>query len=132
NRPLTTKERTERATQLAAGGKVDLALEELSSLKDALPREELAWTRGQILYRARRYAAAAREFDVVKRRGKRQAQASLFDARARSRADYDDEAAKGYRELIRRFPDSREAEEARYLLARLRYLHSQWASAASE
>lgn len=134
DRPLTVNERTERATNLAAGGKVDLALEELSSLaslKNAPPREELAWTRGQILYRARRYSAAAREFDVAKRRGKRQAQASLLAARARSRADYDDEAAKGYRELIKRFPKSPEAEEARYLLARLRYLHGQWASAAS-
>ena len=133
DRPLTVQERIERATNLAAAGKVDQALEELAAvakLKGAPPREELAWTRGQILYRTRRYMAAAREFDVAKRSGKFQAQASLLAARARSRADHDDEALKGYRDVIKRFPKSPEAEEARYLLARLRYLHGQWKSAA--
>lgn len=134
DKPLTTQEHLERAQGFANVGRVDEALAELSrvaSMKGAPPREELAFTRGMILYRARRYLSAAQAFDQAKLRGKRQAEAAFLAARARSRADHDNEAARGYRDVVQRFPKSAQADEASYLMARLDYLHSHWKKAVS-
>lgn len=134
DKPLDTQERLERAQGFANAGRVDDALAELSrvaSMKGAPAREELAFTRGMILYRARRYLAASEAFDKAKHRGKRQAEASFLAARARSRADHDAEAARGYRDVVQRFPKSAQADEASYLMARLDYLHSNWKKAVS-
>lgn len=129
---LTARERIARAQNLAAAFEVDSALAELdevAKMKDAPAREDLAFTRGMILYRARRYMPAALAFDKAKTRGKQQAQASFLAARARSRADHDTEAARGYRDVIKRFPKTSQADEASYLLARLAYLHGNWKEA---
>lgn len=134
--PLDARERMQRADAFAQAGRTDDALTELERAgaakgKNAPTKEELAYARGTILYRARgRYLQAAAAFDeVAKKRGPRQAEAMFYAARARSRADHDDEAARAYREVARRFPKTPQADEATYLVARLGYLHGRFGDA---
>jgi len=135
-RPLTTKERLGRADKLGDAGRTDDALAELElAEKTASPneQEEIAWARAFALYRARnRYEKAALAFGKLgNKKGPRQPEALYYAARAASRADHDDEAAKGYRALGQRFPMSPWADEATYLLARLSFLHAAWGDAAA-
>jgi soluble lytic murein transglycosylase len=135
-RPLTAKERLARADKLVEAAKTDDALTELDlAEKGASPAEqdEIAWARAFALYRARnRYEKAAIAFAKLgNKKGPRQAEALYHAARAASRADHDDEAAKGYRALGQRFPMSPWADEATYLLARLSFLHAAWGDAAA-
>ena len=135
-RPLTTKERLGRADKLGDAGRTDEALAELElAEKTASPneQEEIAWARAFALYRARnRYEKAALAFGKLGlKKGPRQPEALYYAARAASRADHDDEAAKGYRALGTRFPMSPWADEATYLLARLSFLHAAWGDAAA-
>jgi soluble lytic murein transglycosylase len=135
-RPLTAKERLGRADKLGDAGRTDDALAELElAEKTANPneQEEIAWARAFVLYRSRnRYEKAALAFGKLgKLKGPRQPEALYYAARAASRADHDDEAAKGYRALAQRFPMSPWADEATYLLARLSFLHAAWGDAAA-
>jgi soluble lytic murein transglycosylase len=136
SRPLTTKERLGRADKLADAGRTDDSLAELDRAeKSATPAEldEIAWARAHALYRARtRYDQAAAAFGKLgNKKGPRQAEALYYAARSASRADHDDEAAKGYRALGQRFPMSPWADEATYLVARLSFLHAAWGEAAA-
>lgn len=135
-RPLTSKERLGRADKLADAGRTDDALAELDlAEKGASPaeKEDIAWARASALYRSRsRYEKAALAYARLgDKKGPRQAEALYYAARAASRADHDDEAAKGYRALGQRFPMSPWADEATYLLARLSFLHAAWGDAAA-
>ena len=73
----------------------------------AAEEDEIAWARAFALYKARsRYEKAALAYAKLgNKKGPRQAEALYYAARAASRADHDDEAAKGYRALGQRFPD---------------------------
>src|SRR6185503_13031405 len=118
-RPLTPKERLGRADKLVDAGRTDDALAELDlAEKGSSPaeQEEIAWARAFALYKARnRYEKAALAFGKLgNKKGTRQPEALYYAARAASRADHDDEAAKGYRALGQRFPMSPWADEATY------------------
>jgi soluble lytic murein transglycosylase len=135
-RPLTAKERLGRADKLVDAGRTDDALAELDLAEksaSAAEQEDIAWARAFALYRSRsRYEKAALAFAKLgNKKIPRQAEALYYAARAASRADHDDEAAKGYRELGQRFPMSPWADEATYLLARLSFLHAAWGEAAT-
>jgi len=135
-RPLTTKERLGRADKLVDAGRTDETLAELDlAEKGAGPaeQEDIAWARAFALYKARnRYEKAALAFGKIgTKKGPRQPEALYYASRAASRADHDEEAAKGYRALGQRFPMSPWADEATYLLARLSFLHAAWGDAAA-
>jgi soluble lytic murein transglycosylase len=135
-RALSAKERLGRADKLSDAGRTDDALAELERAEktaNAGEQEEIAWARAFALYRARnRYEKAAAAFGKLgNKKGPRQAEALYYAARALSRADHDDEAAKGYRALGQRFSMSPWADEATYLLARLSFLHAAWGDAAA-
>ncbi|HMI88881.1 MAG TPA: transglycosylase SLT domain-containing protein, partial [Polyangiaceae bacterium] len=135
-RALTAKERLGRADKLVDAGRTDDALAELDLAEkgaSAAEQDEIAWARAFALYRSRsRYEKAAIAFGKLgNKKTPRQAEALYHAARAASRADHDDEAAKGYRALGQRFPMSSWADEATYLLARLSFLHAAWADAAA-
>jgi len=136
DRPLTTKERLGRADKLVDAGRTDDALAELDLAEkgaSAAEQDEIAWARASALYKARnRYEKAALAYGKLgNKKGPRQAEALYYAARAASRADHDDEAAKGYRALGQRFAMSPWADEATYLLARLSFLHAAWGEAAA-
>jgi len=135
-RPLTTKERLGRADKLVDAGRTDDALGELDLAEkgaSTAEEDEIAWARASALYKARnRYEKAALAYGKLgNKKGPRQAEALYYAARAASRADHDDEAAKGYRALGQRFAMSPWADEATYLLARLSFLHAAWGEAAA-
>jgi soluble lytic murein transglycosylase len=135
-RPLTPKERLGRADKWVAAGRTDDALAELDLAEKGAStseQEEIAWARAFALYKARnRYEKAALAFGKLgNKKGPRQAEALYYAARASSRADHDEEAAKGYRALGQRFAMSPWADEATYLLARLSFLHAAWGEAAT-
>ena len=135
-RPLTPKERLGRADKLADAARTDDALTELDLAEkgaSAAEKEEIGWARASALYRSRsRYEKAALAYARLgDKKGPRQPEALYYAARAASRADHDDEAAKGYRALGQRFPTSPWADEATYLVARLSFLHAAWGDAAA-
>lgn len=135
-RPLTTKERLGRADKMVDAGRTDDALGELDLAEkgaSTAEEDEIAWARAGALYKARnRYEKAALAYGKLgNKKGPRQAEALYYAARAASRADHDDEAAKGYRALGQRFAMSPWADEATYLLARLSFLHAAWGEAAA-
>ncbi len=135
-RPLTGKERMQRAERFVEAGRTDDALDELARAgKSPVPADEddIAWARAFALYKARgRYEKAAALFaKLASQPGGRQAEALFYAARAKSRADHDDEAANDYRAVARRFPNSSFADEATYLASRLAFLHGAWADAST-
>ncbi len=134
--PLTGKERLTRADRLADAGHSDEALAELGRAASAPTpptTDELDWARAFAFYRSRsHYDKATTLFDQLgARAGGRQAEALFYAARARSRADRDEDAMKGYTLLRRKFPQSPFSEEAAYLSARLTLLHGRWSEAAT-
>jgi len=134
-RPLTGKERLARAEKLTDAGRTDDALAELERAQKAPSppdEEEVVWARAFALYKSRgRYEKAATLFAKLgAKAGHRQAEALYYAARAASRADRDEEAASGYRALVRRFPTSSWADESGYLVARLSFLHAAWSDAS--
>jgi soluble lytic murein transglycosylase len=135
--PLTGKERLGRADKLSEAGRVPDALAELARAAAAATAppgsDEIDWARAYVLYKSRAdYDKAAQAFDRLgAQRGPRQAEALLQAARARSRADHDDAAVKGYEDVTRRFPGTTWADDATYLAARLSLLHGRWAEAAA-
>jgi soluble lytic murein transglycosylase len=135
--PLTGKERIGRAEKLGEAGRAADALAELARAGAAAAppaADEIDWARANILYKSRGdYDKAAQAFDHLGgQRGPRQAEAVFLAARARSRADHDEAAVKGYEDVARRFPGTPWADDATYLAARLSLLHGRWAEAAAK
>jgi soluble lytic murein transglycosylase len=135
-KPLTGKERMQRADRLVDAGRTDDALDELArAAKAPSPPDEddIAWARAFALYKARgRYDKAAAQFAKLgSKPGGRQAEALFYAARSQSRADHDEEAASAYRAVARRFPNSSFGDEAAYLAARLSFLHASWNDAST-
>jgi soluble lytic murein transglycosylase len=133
-RQFTGKERLARADRLAEAGRIDDALAELERAAAASSppgKDELDWAKAFILYKAKNhYEKAALLFDRLgSRAGTRQAEALFYAARARSRADRDDEAISQYESVVRRFPSSSWADDASYLAARLLLMHARWSEA---
>ncbi len=135
-RPLTGKERLARAEKLTDAGRTDEALAELERAQKAPgppDDDDIGWARAFALYKSRgRYDKAATLFAKLgSKPGHRQAEALYYAARAASRADRDEEAATGYRAVVRRFPTSSWADESGYLVARLSFLHAAWGEAST-
>ncbi|HEY3594170.1 MAG TPA: outer membrane protein assembly factor BamD, partial [Polyangiaceae bacterium] len=136
-RPLTGKERISRADRLADAGRTDDALGELDRAEkppEAADKDDVAWARAYVLFRARgHYEKAAAQFvKLGAKAGPRQAEALFYAARAHSRADLDEQAGAEYRAMAKRFPTSPYADDALYLAARLAYLHASWVQAAAQ
>jgi len=134
--PLTGKERLARAERLVEAGRTDEALDEIARAERAPgppDADDVGWARALALYKSReRYEKAAQMFAKFgQKTGRRQAEALYYAARAQSRADHDEEAARGYRAVLSRFPTSQWADECTYLAARLAFLHAAWGEAAA-
>jgi soluble lytic murein transglycosylase len=121
--PITPEERVTRAKIMTTNRAWPRALEELALVPaDVAPatRDEADYWFGTTKFKMRRdYDVAAQKLLAVWPRlpgDDRKAEALFHGARAWSRADRDDEAQKGYRELLTRFPRSKLAPEASFLI----------------
>jgi soluble lytic murein transglycosylase len=121
--PITPEERISRAKALVAERGWPRALEELALVPADVPqsvRDEADYWIGTARFKMRRqYDVAAQKLLGVWARlpgDDRKAEALFHGARAWSRADQDDEAQKGYRELVQRYPRSKFSSEASFLI----------------
>ncbi len=134
---LTKQQRYDRAMAMARAGALELTRAELAKLDQApgpaIPRGELLHAEGWACYLSRTdYAAAARLLTEAARAGTQYKVKDLFyAARATSRAQDDERAIALYRDVAERFASSSFAEQARFRIARLRYIMGQWKAAVA-
>jgi soluble lytic murein transglycosylase len=136
--PLAAQEFMLRARILSEAGRTDEALHaiDLAALAPGVERVsalDRARTRGNVLFRARgRGNEAARVLgECAAAGGQHAAEDAFHAARALSRADRDEEAIAGYREVQRRFPKSTWAEDAAFFAPYLQMLHAEWSACVS-
>ncbi len=136
-RALTKDERAGRLLSFAEAGMVDAVEAEITKLSatpgPALGRGKVAYARGMALYNARRdYARAAELLNTAFKEGVPEpAKAEFYAARALARANDDDKAIAGYRELARRYPKTSWAEYGSYLVAKTYYADGRFSDALS-
>jgi soluble lytic murein transglycosylase len=125
---LTGEERIARAKEMTQDRAWSRALEELAMVpKDAPPqvRDETDYWIGMNKFKMRRdYDLAAQKLLGVWQRlpgDERKADALFHGARAKSRSDDDDGAIVGYREVVAKFPHTRQAAEASFLIGWLEF-----------
>ncbi|HXU72635.1 MAG TPA: tetratricopeptide repeat protein, partial [Polyangia bacterium] len=121
--PITPEERIARAKVMTANRAWPKALEELALVPDGVPqavRDEADYWFGTTKFKMRRdYDVAAQKLLGVWQRlpgDDRKVDALFHGSRAWSRADKDDEAQKGYRELLQKYPRSKASPEASFLI----------------
>ncbi len=128
-------ERVQRARILSTGRGWQRALDELALVPADAPPEvrlEADYWIGTTHFKMRHgYDVAAEKLLAVapQLRGDRQVEAYFHGARAWSRADQDDRAIVGYRDLVARFPRARQAPEASFLIGWLDYNRGRYAAA---
>ncbi len=120
---ITPSDRIARARTLTQNRGWTRALEELELLPKDLPqpvRDEADYWFGMTKFKMRRdYDVAAQKLLAIWQRlpgDDRKADALFHGARAQSRADLDDPAIEGYRQVVAKFPHSRNAAEASFLI----------------
>jgi len=124
---VTVADRLKRAEMLTHDRHWDLALEELAKLPAELPRPqaiERDFQIGMTKFNMRRdYPQAAALLLAVapELSGEKAASALFHGTRALSRADKDDDAIAGYKQVVARYPHSKYAAEAQFLSGWLDY-----------
>jgi len=132
---VTPEERVQRARILSTGRAWQRALDELALVPaDAPPpvRMEADYWTGTTHFKMRHgYDVAAEKLLAVAPRldETRRVEALFHGARAWSRADQDDRAIAGYRDLVARYPHARQAPEASFLIGWLEYNRGRYAQA---
>jgi soluble lytic murein transglycosylase len=137
--PITAEERIARAKILTANRAWPRALDELALVPadvSAAVRDEADYWIGTTKFKMRRdYDLAAKKLLGLWARlsgDDRKAEALFHGARAWSRADQDDEAQKGYRELINKYPRSKYSAEASFLIGWLDFNRGKYKEAIPE
>jgi len=134
--PITVAEHLSRAKTLTANRLWPAALEELSALStvdNGSLRDEIDYWYGTTKFKMRRdYDVAAQKLLGVWQRlpgDDRRAEALFHGARAWSRSDHDDDAIVNYQLLLKKFPGSRFAAEASFLVGWLDFNRAKFATA---
>ena len=132
----TAEERIERARRLVAEHGWERALVELAAITtDGLPanvRDEIDYQVGMTHFKMRHgYDIAAQKLLGVWPRlaSARQPDALFHGARAWSRVDQDDRAIDGYKLVVEKFPSSKQAKEAHFLIGWLEFNRGRYAAA---
>jgi soluble lytic murein transglycosylase len=127
--------RLRRAARLVEGRRFEEAVAELETLPADLPaglRDERDFELGMAKFRTRHaYAAAAQLLSAVAPRlqGEKAPFAAFHAARAQLRAGQTDEAIAGARQVVERYPGSRWAAEAQFLVGWLEFNRGAYAQA---
>jgi soluble lytic murein transglycosylase len=126
--PPSLLERVQRARNLTLNRAWPRALEELARVPADAPsavRDEADYWIGMTHFKMRHgYDVAADKLLGVWARlpgDDRKADALFHGARAQSRVDRDDDAIKGYREVVAKFPHTKTAAEAQFLIGWLEF-----------
>ncbi|MGZ3440968.1 MAG: lytic transglycosylase domain-containing protein, partial [Polyangia bacterium] len=138
--PITAEERIARAKILTNNRAWPRALDELALVPADAPqavRDEADYWIGTTKFKMRRdYDVAAQKLLAIWSRlpgDELKADALFHGARAWSRADKDDEAQKGYREFLQRYPHSKKlAPEASFLIGWLDFNRGKYKEAIPE
>lgn len=134
-RALTKEERLGRAHSFGRAGALDRTLAEVDAIAKApgvpVATARLDRARAFAFYYARRDYARANELFLKAARGPGvdAAESMFYAARSLARAQDDEKAVRGYREVRARFPKSSYAEQASYLIARTHYAAGRFADA---
>src|SRR5581483_10225185 len=125
---LTAEERIARAKEMTQDRAWARALDELQLVPKDAPgpvRDEADYWIGMNKFKMRRdYDVAAQKLLGVWQRlpgDERKADALFHGARAKSRSDDDDGAIAGYKEVVAKFPHTRQAAEASFLIGWLEF-----------
>lgn len=135
DRALTKEERLGRAHSLGRAGELERTLAEIDAITKApgpaIAQARLERARAFAFYYSRRDYARAHELFLKAARGPGTdpAESAFYAARSLARAQDDDKAVRGYREVRARFPKSSYAEQAAYLIARTHYAAGRFADA---
>jgi len=136
SRALTKEERLGRALTFGRAGAVERTELELDRLAKApgtpIAPARLERARGFAYYYSRRdYQKASELFTRAARgAGVDAVESTFYAARSLARAQDDERAVRGYRDLRSRYPRSGFAEQASYLVARTHYAGGRFADAA--
>ncbi len=131
-KPLTKRQRYERAEAFTKSGALQAVQRELERLASApgpgVSKVEQLRTLAWAHYRSRSdYQKASELFSQCAQLDNTyRTQDTFYSARALSRAHRDEEAIVAYEKLIKRWPNTNYAEEARFLIGRLRFVLGQW------
>jgi tetratricopeptide (TPR) repeat protein len=134
--PLHTDELFARAQVLSDAGHTDEALHALDAIAAApgaaVPPLKRLRARGNTLFKAHgRGSEAAKVLSECAVQGGPDAAEDAFHAaRALSRADRDEEAIRGYQDVIKRWPKSSWGVHAAYFIPYLKMLHAEWTECA--
>jgi soluble lytic murein transglycosylase len=133
-KPLSPEERIARAKLMTANRAWPRALEELAPLQPITgdptlltqaQRDEADYWWAMTKFKMRRdYDLAAQKLLALWSRlpgDDRKADALFHGARAQSRSDHDDEAIEGYKQVVAKFPRSKQAQEASFLIGWLEF-----------
>lgn len=129
---FTKLQRMARLSAFGTEGRIELALREGQLLAAAPgaepPPGEVTGALGWAYYHARTdYGRASTLFRTAAEQSEEaRVKYLFFAARALSRNNQDEQAISEYQALIRRYPQSPYAEQARYRIARLHYSLGQW------
>lgn len=132
---LSKAQRYVRAEAFAGAGRASEAERELERLQTAqgatIAAANVTRTRAWAHYNSRQgYAKAAPLFEAAaKADASYRVQDMFYAARALSRANQDALAIERYATLVKRYPETRFAEEAQFLIARLHQVLGQWQAA---
>ena len=133
---ISSADRVARAKTMTANRGWPSAIAELDKLPNDLSpslRDEADYWYGTTLFRMRRnYDVAAQKLLSVWSRmpsDERKAEALFHGARAKSRADLDDEAIVGYRDVVARFPRGKNTPEASFLIGWLDFNRAKYKEA---
>ena len=128
---LTTKELVESIDALVDGGAGKEALEELDKNAKTIARPDFLRLRAEALFKSRQYAKAAEAYLVASKvQSGATAEQIYYSGRALARSKKEDEAAKRYREVVKRFRKEPWAERASFQLASLLLSGGKYAEAA--
>lgn len=137
--PISAEERVARAKVLTNNRAWSRALDELALVPADAPqpvRDEADYWIGTTKFKMRRdYDVAAQKLSAIWTRlpgDDAKADALFHGARAWSRADKDDEAQKGYRDLLQRYPHKKMAPEASFLIGWLDFNRARYKEAIPE